>query len=271
MLNRMSTVVRVDSLDDPRVAHYRNMKDRDLAQQPGALFIAEGEHVVRRLVASPRFETRSMLLAERRVEEIAPLAPPGATVYVASSDVMHRIVGFKFHSGVLAVGRRRGPAPTLESVVPPGDSPITLVVCPEVANTENLGGLIRVAAAFGGGAMVLGPRSCSPFFRQSIRVAMGTVFSLPIVESQDLLRDLAWLRSERGVRSIATVLDDSAEPLAQAARDPRIALVFGNEAQGLDDSIVRACDRRVTIPMKLGTDSLNVAVAAGVCLYHFTR
>jgi tRNA G18 (ribose-2'-O)-methylase SpoU len=91
------------------------------------------------------------------------------------------------------------------------------------------------------------------------------------VESHDLLRDLAWMREERAVEGIATVLDPSAEPLESASRGPRIALLFGNEAQGLDESSVRACDRRVTIPMKLGTDSLNVSVAAGVFLYHFTR
>jgi TrmH family RNA methyltransferase len=50
-----------------------------------------------------------------------------------------------------------------------------------------------------------------------------------------------------------------------------MALLLGGEAQGLSPEIVRACDRRVTIPMKLGTDSLNVAVAAGIFLYHFTR
>ena len=47
--------------------------------------------------------------------------------------------------------------------------------------------------------------------------------------------------------------------------------MFGNEAQGLDAAHVAACDRRVTIPMKLGTDSLNVSVATGIFLYHFTR
>lgn len=264
-------VIPIDSLDDPRVAHYRNLKDRDLAQQPGGLFIAEGEHVTRRLLASPHFQTRSMLLSERRVAEIGPLAPPDVPVYSAPAHVVHGIVGYKFHSGVLAVGKRRAPAPTLQDIVPPGDSLLSLVVCPEIANTENLGSLVRISAGFGADAMVLGPRSCSPFFRQSVRVSMGAVFSLPIVESHDLLRDLDWLRDERGVESIATVLDPSAEALGSVSRGPRVALLFGNEAQGLDESIVRACDRRVTIPMKLGTDSLNVSVAAGVFLYHFTR
>ena len=75
-----------------------------------------------------------------------------------------------------------------------GKPRLTIVVCPDIANTENLGTLIRIAAGFGADAMVLGERSCNPFYRQSVRVSMGTVFSLPIVESKNILSDLRRLR-----------------------------------------------------------------------------
>ena len=78
-------------------------------------------------------------------------------------------------------------------------------------------------------------------------------------------------RQTSGLGLVATVLDDAAEPLATAAVSPRTALVFGNEAHGLADDWSRLCQRRVTIPMQRGTDSLNVAVAAGIFLYHFTK
>jgi tRNA G18 (ribose-2'-O)-methylase SpoU len=147
----------------------------------------------------------------------------------------------------------------------------TLVICPEIEKTDNLGSMIRVAAAFGADAMILGERSCDPFFRQSVRVSMGTVFFLPIVRSDDLARDLRRLREEFGVERIAGVLGDDAESLEGVRRAQRLGLLFGNEAQGLAREWLDLCDRRVTIPMKHGTDSLNVAVAAGVFLYHFTR
>jgi tRNA G18 (ribose-2'-O)-methylase SpoU len=135
----------------------------------------------------------------------------------------------------------------------------------------NLGGLVRLSAGFGADAMILGERSHDPFWRQSVRVSMGTIFTLPIVQSENLLGDLLRLKSEWGIELIATVLDANAQPLAASRRKKRTALLFGGEAQGLDAEVVRACDRRVTIPMHHGTDSLNVAVAAGICLYHFTR
>jgi tRNA G18 (ribose-2'-O)-methylase SpoU len=119
--------------------------------------------------------------------------------------------------------------------------------------------------------MILGERSCDPFYRQSIRVSMGTVFSLNLLQSQDLLRDLRLMKKQWGIELIATVLDESAQPLAETRRSERVGLLFGNEAQGLPNEILAECDRRVTIPMKLGTDSLNVAIAAAVTLYHFCQ
>jgi len=257
----------IPSLDDPRVAPYRNLKDRDLARD-GDRFIAESEQLVRRLLAS-KIQTESVLVAEKRLPDLAPVLPQEIPVYVAPASVVNQIVGFKFHSGVMAVGIRPI-SPTIDDNLK-GKPRATLVVCPEVEKTDNLGSLIRIAAAFGADAMVLGERSCDPFFRQSVRVSMGTVFHLPIVRSDDLKRDLRRLRDEFNVELIATVLDEGAEPLDRAGRAAKTALILGNEAQGLPADVVALCDRRVTIPMKLGTDSLNVAVAAGVFLYHFTR
>ena len=265
----MNDVVVIDSLDDPRVWHYRDLKDREL-DRSGRWFIAEGEHVVRRLLASD-FPVESVFLSQKRAAELAPQVPPGIPVYVAPQALMERVMGFKFHSGVVACGRRKPPL-AIDDVIPKDRSrPLLLVACPDLSNVENIGTMIRLCAGFGVDALVLGERSHDPFWRQSVRVSMGTVFSLPIVHSDDLLRDMRRLREEWGVELAATVLDDTAEPLSRATRPPRFGLVFGNEAQGLDAAPVAACDRRVTIPMKLGTDSLNVGVAAGIFLFHFTR
>jgi tRNA G18 (ribose-2'-O)-methylase SpoU len=262
-------VIPVDSLDDPRVAPYRALKDRELARS-GDRFIAEGEHVVRRLIESD-YPVESLLLARKRAAAVAPLAPPDVPAYVVDDALIHGVVGYKFHSGVMAVGRRKPPL-SLDAFMAARAAAqrLTLVVLPDIANTENLGSLVRITAAFGADALVLGQHSCDPFWRQAVRVSMGTIFSLPLVRSDDLLADLHALRGRWGVELAAAVVGESAEPLAHARRGERLGLLFGNEAQGLGADYVAACHRRVTIPMHLGTDSLNVAVAAAVFLYHFT-
>lgn len=259
--------IHIDDLDDPRLAPYRGLKERELARA-GGRFIAEGEYVVRRLLESD-FPAESVLVARRRLAELAAVVPPAVPLYVVPDALVPAVVGYKFHAGVLAVGRRKPPTP-LEAVAGKAGR-LTLVVCPEVAGTDNMGALVRISAGFGADAIVLGERCCDPFFRQSVRVSMGAVFRLPIVRSQNLLGDLGRLRPEWGVELAAAVLDEGAEPLCRALRPERFGVLFGNEAHGLSPEHAAACDRRVTIPMKLGTDSLNVAVAAGVFLYHFTR
>jgi len=182
-------VIPIHSLADPRLAPYRNMKERDLARD-GDRFIAEGENLVKRLLAS-RLATESVLLADRRVAEIAPLVPDAIPVYSAPAEVVNQVLGFKFHAGVMAVGIR-GRSPTIDDVMAlatPAQRRITLLICPEIEKTDNLGALIRIAAAFGVHAMILGERCCDPFFRQSVRVSMGAAFVLPIVRSDNLARD----------------------------------------------------------------------------------
>jgi tRNA G18 (ribose-2'-O)-methylase SpoU len=264
----MSQIIQIDSLDDPRLAPYRALKERELARE-GGRFIAEGEQVVRRLIDSA-LAIESVLLARKRAQEMAPIVRAGVPAYVLPDALVEKVLGFRFHSGVMAVGIRPQ-RQSLDELLPRDANSLRLVICPETANTENLGGMIRIAAAFGVDAMILGERSCDPFFRQSVRVSMGTVFRLPILQSQDLLRDLDRLRREWKVELIATVVGDAnAENLSDAKPPSRWAMLFGNEAQGLSAEVVKICDRRITIPMKLGTDSLNVMVAAGVFLYEMT-
>ena len=197
----------ISAPDDPRIQAYAALKDRDVARQ-GGRFIAEGEHLLRRLLASG-YATESVLLTQRRADELSSLIPENLPVYVASKDVLNRIVGYKFHSGVLACGLR-GPRRTLEEVLAIDQSRFRIVICEDINNAENLGGIVRVAAGFGADALVLGERCVDPFWRQCVRVSMGTVFRLPLVQSENLLADLKKLREEWNVELVATVLANDA-------------------------------------------------------------
>jgi len=256
----------ISSAADPRIWPFLALKDRELARE-GGRFIAEGEHVMRRLRESD-YQTESVLLSERRADELAGLVPADVPIYVATTAVLNAIVGYKFHSGVLACGLR-GRRRTLDEILPTTPTRLRIVICEDLNNAENLGGIVRIAAGFGADALVLGERCVDPFFRQCIRVSMGTLFSLPLVQSENLLTDLMKLREIWKVELAATVLDANGEPLSVAKASERMGLLFGGEAQGLTPEAIALCDRRITIPMKLGTDSLNVAVAAGIFLYHF--
>lgn len=267
-----SRPIPVERLDDPRLAVYRNLKDRELKSRHGR-FIAEGEFVVARLLTS-RHAVESVLVSANKADKLAALAARRSVpVYAAPQAVLNEVVGFRFHTGVLACGVRPA-SPRLEDVLTTDPAtPTLLVVCPDLNNSENLGAMIRIAAAFGAAALVVGPACHDPWARQAVRVSMGTIFALPVVQSVDLPDDLRRLGHEFGVERVATVLDTApdVEQLAAARASVRMAVLFGGEARGLTPDVLARCDRRVTIPMLLGTDSLNVAVAAGIVLHHFVH
>jgi tRNA G18 (ribose-2'-O)-methylase SpoU len=281
--------IAIESLDDPRVGAYHDLKAKRLIRD-GNVFITEGTKLVERLLASD-YRTESVLIAERREAEWAAKVPADVPLYVIPQELGEQLIGFNFHVGVLACGQRK-PSPSLDVVlagkgdtrtrgVGKGDLLIggpndgdashrTVVICPNCDNPENLGAIIRIGAAFGIDALLLGRGCCDPFSRRVLRVSMGAALRLPIIESLDLERDVKRLRDDWQFELIATVLDDTADPLVRAAKPLCRGLLFGNEAEGLDARWQALCDQRLTIPMQAGTDSLNVAIAAGIFLHHFS-
>ncbi len=241
---------------------YADLRDRDLRRE--GRFIAEGRFLVERLLSSP-WEVESVLCSERMAEEINLLAEGRSPVYTLPDGEIEKITGFRFHRGVMAAGIRRG-LPDTKNFLMEYPQAGKLVVCPDLTDAENLGSIFRSAAAFGVDGILIGPRSCDPLGRKSLKVSMGTVFTLPMIEMKDEAGDVGLL-SKAGFHLYGTVLSENAVDLRVSPPAERSALVFGNEAAGLTDRWQEWCDTMVTLPMQKGTDSLNVAVSAGVFIY----
>ncbi len=108
--------IPIHSIDDPRIAAYRDLPRSNLTRISGR-FITEGLHLVVRLLESD-YEVESVLASDAACDGVAELVPEHIPLYVAGKRELDRILGFQFHRGVLACGRRRSP-PTLEAVWPP--------------------------------------------------------------------------------------------------------------------------------------------------------
>lgn len=260
---------RIETLDDPRVAPYRNLRDRTLRGQN--LFIAEGRLLVERLLAS-RFPAQSVLVAPKWADTFAALAGSRTPVYVADESLLRRIVGFPFHLGVLAVGQRVE-APALDRFLAGfgARERIALVVCPEMTKADNLGLVFRSAAAMGIDGAVLGERSCDALSRRALRLSMGATLWLPFTRSARIADDLIRVKRQWSIELVAAVLEPSARRLGDFTWPRRAALVLGNETEGIRPEWLDACDHRVTIPMQPPVDSLNVGVAAGILMDHWRR
>jgi tRNA G18 (ribose-2'-O)-methylase SpoU len=267
ILSIMKTLI-IESPDDPRLEPFRHMTDKELMHGQG-LFVAEGEHLVRRLLSSG-MEVHAILGEEDILARLAPDFRKTIPAYGGAKELIRKIPGFDFHRGVMALGVRPAPR-SLESIITKNDGRLALVICPEINDAENLGAIFRTAAAFAVDGVILGPRCIDPYYRRTIRVSMGSVFTLPLVCSGNLQADLNILRERFQVTLIATVLHDATHPLPDYGAPERFGLLFGTESQGLSAEWLAQCDVRLTLPMPAETDSLNVAVAAGIFLYHCAR
>lgn len=258
-------MIRIDDPDDPRLAAYRNVRERDLVRRQGR-FVAEGGVVLRALLAARRFEIESVLLLENRVGGLGgllPLVHAATPVYVVNRAVIDALTGFPMHRGVLAIGRRgqQGDADALLAALP---ERALVVAATGLANHDNVGAIFRNAAAFGAGAVLLDETSCDPLYRKAIRVSVGAALTVPFARggaAADLLDLLARRRfdvlalSPRGSQDIAEVIP--------AARQ---AILLGSEGEGLPEALLRAL-RTVRIGMRPGFDSLNVAAASAIALH----
>jgi tRNA G18 (ribose-2'-O)-methylase SpoU len=254
------------TLDDPRLADYRDLRDRRLGPSSGR-FIAESEVVVRKLLAAG-MPIHSMLLTAPRLASLEPLlaaTPRSFPIFLVPQTVMDKVAGFHVHRGCLAIAER--PRRAL-----PADAHL-IVIAVDLVDVDNLGSLARNAAAFGVDALMLSPRSADPYYRKAVRTSAGAVLALPIVRAGRWPEDLLALRDEHGFQLAAAVLTDSALPLPLFAPAEHLALLFGPEGPGLDPALQQLCDIRLKIPMvsSPGVDSLNVANASAVFLYHITQ
>ncbi|MEV4893433.1 RNA methyltransferase [Nonomuraea sp. NPDC055795] len=268
----MKVLEYVSDAADPRLADYTGLRDVGLRKSLEAergLFLAEGEKVIRRAVGAG-YPVRSALTTERWLPSLADVLGD-ALVYVVSDEIMTGVAGFPVHRGALA-SMERLPLPPVEEVLA-GASRV--VVLEDLVDHSNIGAIFRCAAALGVDAIVLSPRCADPLYRRSVKVSMGSVFSIPYARMGNWFDGLARLR-ELGFRSLALTPDQSAVPLDAVKMGDRVALLLGSEGDGLSSRWLREADEAVCIPMSAqamaaGVDSLNVVAAAAIACHGLMR
>lgn len=144
-----------------------------------------------------------------------------------------------------------------------------IAVLEGLTDHANVGSAFRNAAAMGVDAVLVTPNCADPLYRRSVRVSMGTVFQVPWTRIEDwptggiqLLKDAGYVVAGMSLGEDSITLDELV-----AEDHDALALVFGSEGHGLSKATDRQLDRRVTIPMMNGVDSLNVAASSAVAFY----
>ncbi len=251
----------ITSLQNPQVKTWRSLNKSRAARLEAGLFLAEGEHMAGE--ALKEHKARALLIDERARERYSALAEnvQGVSVYYLAAHVMEALCDAKTPQGVIAVCNY--PAETALSN--PGDF---LVALDGVQDPGNVGTVLRTAAAFSVGAVVLTGDCADLYSPKTVRATMGAIFRQRAL-CLDRTELPAWLE-KNGLKLYGAALSPEARDLREVDIT-RSAVAVGSEGRGLSRELLELCSDQIIIPMDARSESLNAAVAASVIMWEMSR
>ncbi len=259
-------VIEISSLSHPGVEVFSTLTEiqlRNRIEPDKGIFIVESPKVIRRALDAG-YEPLAILCEQKHIigdaadiiERCGELP-----VYTGSRELLAELTGYVLTRGVLCAMRR----PVSRSMEEVCQEARRVVVIDSVVDATNIGAIFRSAAALGIDAVLLTRNSCEPLNRRAVRVSMGSVFFVPWTWMDGSLSELRNL----GFRTAAMALTDNSISIDNPilAVEPKLAIVMGNEGDGLPCETIAEADYVVRIPMSRGVDSLNVAAAAAVAFW----
>lgn len=248
------------SRDNRAVKEACRLRDSAAARREQGLFFAEGLRLCADLAAT--CPLRGLYVTEEALAAHPQLKALGTEPVLIGGPVAEKLSDTRAPQGVFAL-----------LGLPPAPAPLAagerVLVLEQVQDPANVGALLRSAAAFGFGRVLLCAGCADPFAPKALRASMGAVGRLALEWRQDTAVAVQELRA-LGIPVWAAALAGSL-PLDKASAAPGqgVAVIIGNEGNGLAAATVAAADGAVRIPMAGGVESLNAAVAGGVLLWHF--
>lgn len=260
-----------------RVRSVRALSKRSVRERTGR-FAVEGPQGVREAVRYAAARVRDVYVTSEALERYAldivePARAANLWVHEVSAEVLAAMAETDAPQGVLAVvDTIDGAGPVADAAWPAGalaevldTHPRLLVLLTNVRDPGNAGTVIRGADAAGADAVLVSSASVDVHSSKVVRSTAGSLFHLPVVTGLDVEATLETLRAH-GIRTLAA--DGAGTTLLPDAdlTSPH-CWVMGNEAWGLPDEVRDACDDVVRVPIHGRAESLNLAMAATVCLY----
>ncbi|EAF1658941.1 RNA methyltransferase [Listeria monocytogenes] len=246
---------QIQSVKNDRVKTWKKLQTRKGRDKTGT-YLVEGFHLVEEALRQDGLVLE--LLVSSGVSVPEEWLKGDYDVFEISTEISHLISETMTEQGVFAVVATSEPGMMLLY----GKK---LLLVDAVQDPGNVGTLIRTADAAGYDCVVLGKGSADLYNPKVIRSTQGSHFHIPVIQA-DLFDWIANLEEE-GVPVIGAVLDDQAKSLNDMTKRDTLALMVGNEGNGISPELQDRLSEKVYIPIYGDSESLNVAVAAGILLY----
>lgn len=253
-------VREIASSSNPLLKTVRSLHDRSGRKKSG-LFLLEGAKLLEEALKND-IDVQDIIVSSSFLNNGMPGMPETdrQELVVVEDSLFSHLATTETPQGVIATAAIK----TYELADILSHEKPLIIVSDAVQDPGNLGAIMRSALAFGATAMVLTKGTTDPFSPKAVRSAMGALFAMPVVTDvllDDLLEDL------RAHHIKVFALDQNADETIWNVQFPeRLALLLGNEGNGMSDDDIAKADRVVAIPISKRSESLNVAITAGIAL-----
>lgn len=285
----MLNVIEIKDFNAPELDIYARCTEARLLNKDHpeeGMFIAESPKVIGRALDAG-YEPLSVLVEKKQMEEneetiqiMNRFDDTKVSIFTADFEVLTKLTGFKLTRGMLCAMRRK-PLRKFQDLC---DGINRIAILENVQNPTNVGAIFRSAAALNMEAVLLSPGCSDPLYRRASRVSMGTVFQIPwtfIRDSNEMRckREVIWPKQaiaelkKLGYKTAALALTDDSVSIddSELMKEEKLAVILGNEGEGLESETIALCDYTVKIPMTHGVDSLNVAAASAVAFWQLGK
>lgn len=259
---------KITSKANDRIKYAVKIRENTSFRKQENLFFAEGARLCYD-AASSGVQIAELYVTEKalnKYEEYVRLAEKCAErSFVVSEDVAEKLADTKSSQGVFCLCKMLDKNTNIGKIKYNGK----YIALEDVSNPANFGAVVRTAEAVGlDGVIVSG--GCDIYNPKSQRAAMGSLFRMNIVQSDNLPQTLKEL-AENGMAVLAGVPDASAQKLTEVDMSGGVVAVIGNEGNGITPETCSVATSLVTIPMKGRAESLNAAAAASIIIWEMMR
>ena len=266
ILIKEKTEVIITSRTNPRVVAASSLKEKKYRDETG-LFLIDGKKLFYEAVSSGISLKEVFCIPE--FEREVRLHCPEIDPCVVSKDILEKISPEKSPDGIVSVAGRIDKLHFFNKIYTNEDfaSVKRLFILSGVRDPGNVGTIVRTASAMGIDELIMSSDCADIYSPRSVRASMGAVFRQKISFADSLCQAISSIR-KAGYRVLSAVLDESAIRIDDINDFEKTVFVVGNEGHGLSADVIAACDGGVFIPMKNGVESLNVAVASAIFMWH---
>ncbi|WP_041138741.1 TrmH family RNA methyltransferase [Beduini massiliensis] len=242
--------MKITSVNNPKIKEIMKLKKKKYRDQQQR-YLVEGEHLVEEALKAGVAET---ILA------LSPVEHASVDVIEVSDDIISRLSSVETPQPIIAVCKMQGD----NSLMKEGKRYLLL---DDLQDPGNIGTLVRTAVAFGYDQVILGLNSVDLYNDKFIRASQGGIFYIHCIK-QDLKTVISQLQND-GVSVYGTSLLNG-KAIQEVNFQERLAILLGNEGNGVSEDLLSLTDQNIYIPI-VNAESLNVAIAGGILMYHYSK